>query len=284
MGTRFTELVGCRLPIQLAVLGGVGTLELATVVEQAGGLGMVPRLVRVPEPRARALGKGFLIPSLPPLEEVVEDIRGLRLTEFFWGQPNAAIVAAVHAAGSLVSWQVGSAEEACAAEAAGCDLVVAQGVEAGGHVRGAAPLDELLADVLGALSVPVVAAGGIGSADRVAHLIAAGADAVRVGTRFLACPECDAHRDYVQALIAASPDDTVLTDHFDAEGRWPAPVRVLRASLEGAVNAGNRGTAPPTTTAASPLAMACYAGLSVEHVQRVMPAAEVVGELMSLVE
>jgi imidazole glycerol phosphate synthase subunit HisF len=78
---------------------------------------------------------------------------------------------------------VGSAEEARAAEAAGCDLVVAQGVEAGGHVRGTQPLDELLAEVLGAVSVPVVAAGGIGSAERVAQLVAAGADAVRVGTR-----------------------------------------------------------------------------------------------------
>jgi nitronate monooxygenase len=140
MQTRFTELVGCRLPLQLAVLGGLGTVELARVVEQAGGLGMVPRLVQVPEPRSGALGKGFLIPYLPSLAEVVEDVRGLRVAEFFWGQPQATIVAAAHAVGSLVSWQVGSAEEARAAVAAGCDLVVAQGVEAGGHVRGTQPL------------------------------------------------------------------------------------------------------------------------------------------------
>jgi nitronate monooxygenase len=283
MRTRFTELVGCRLPFQLAVLGGVGTLELARAVEQAGGLGMVPRLVQVPEPRSTALGKGFLIPYLPPLGEVVEDVRGLRVAEFFWGEPQPAIAAAAHSAGSLVSWQVGSAEEARAAEAAGCDLVVAQGVEAGGHVRGTQPLDELLAAVLSAVSVPVVAAGGIGSAERVAQLIAAGADAVRVGTRFLACPECDTHFDYVQALIAASAGDTVLTDHFDGDGQWPAPVRVLRLSLEGAIRAGNRGTAAPSATAEAPLAMACYAGLSVEHVREVKPAVEVVRELMSLV-
>jgi nitronate monooxygenase len=282
MGTRFTELVGCQLPFQLAVLGGVGTLELASAVEQAGGLGMVPRLVSVPEPRSRALGKGFLIPYLPPLDQVVEDIRGMRVVEFFWGEPQAVIAAAAHAAGCLVSWQVGSAEEARQAEAAGCDLVVAQGVEAGGHVRGTEPLDELLAEVLGAVSVPVVAAGGIGSAARVAQLIAAGADAVRVGTRFLACPECDTHPDYVQALIAASSDDAVLTDHFDNNGQWPAPVRVLRASLEGAISAGNRATSPPTATAEAPLAMACYAGLSVEHVREIKPAREVVGELTSL--
>jgi nitronate monooxygenase len=282
MRTRFTELVGCRLPFQLAVLGGVGTLDLARAVEQAGGLGMVPRLVSVPEPRSGALGKGFLIPYLPPLPEVVEDVRGLRVAEFFWGEPQAAIVAAAHSAGSLVSWQVGSAAEARTAEAAGCDLVVAQGVEAGGHVRGTQPLDELLADVLSAVSLPVVAAGGVGSAERVAQLIAAGADAVRVGTRFLVCPECDTHPDYAQALIAAGAADTVLTDHFDADGQWPAPVRVLRLSLEAAISAGNRATSPPSARADAPMAMACYAGLSVEHLREIKPAADVVRELTSL--
>ncbi len=282
MRTRFTELVGCRLPFQLAVLGGVGTLELAQAVAQAGGLGMVPRVVRVPEPGSRALGKGFLIPYLPPLEEVVEDIRGLRVVEFFWGEPRATIAAAAHSVGCLVSWQVGSAAEARAAETAGCDLVVAQGVEAGGHVRGTQPLDELLAEVLSAVSVPVVAAGGIGSAERVAELIMAGADAVRVGTRFLTCPECNTHADYVQALIAASADDTVVTDHFDADGVWPAPVRVLRSSLEGAIGAGNRSTSPPTPAAEIPLTMACYAGLSVDRVREVKPAVEVMRELTSL--
>jgi nitronate monooxygenase len=282
MRTRFTELVGCRLPLQLAVLGGVGTVELARAVEEAGGLGMVPRRVRVPEPRSGALGKGFLMPYLPPLDEVVEDVRGLRVAEFFWGEPQAEIVAAAHGVGSLVSWQVGSGDEARAAVAAGCDLVVAQGVEAGGHVRGTQPLDELLEEVLAAVSVAVVAAGGIGSAERVAQLIRAGADAVRVGTRFLACPECDTHPEYVQALIASGAGDTALTDHFDADGQWPAQVRVLRVSLERAIGAGNRGTSPPDATAEAPLTMACYAGLSVEHVRAVEPASDVVRELTSL--
>ena len=284
MQTRFTELVGCRLPFQLAVLGGVGTVDLARAVEEAGGLGMVPRHVRVSEAGTRALGKGFLIPYLPPLAVVEEDVRGLRVAEFFWGEPQAEIVAAGHSAGCLVSWQVGSADEARQAEAAGCDMVVAQGVEAGGHVRGTEPLDQLLGDVLAAVPVPVVAAGGIGSADRVAALIAAGADAVRVGTRFLACPECDTHPDYVRALIAAGGHDTVMTDHFDNEGKWPAPVRVLRSSLDEAVSVGNRSTSPPTAAATDPLSMACYAGLSVEHIREITPARGVVRELTSLLE
>ena len=282
MHTRFTDLVGCRLPFQLAVLGGVGTLALASAVAKAGGLGMVPRSVKVPESGSGPLGKGFLIPYLPPLDDVVDDIRGLRVAEFFWGLPQPSIVAAGHSVRALVSWQVGSAEEARAAVEAGCDFVVAQGVEAGGHVRGDQALDELLADVLGAVSVPVVAAGGIGSAERVAQLIASGADAVRVGTRFLACPECDTHPAYIQALIAARARDTVLTDHFDNDGRWPAPVRVLRVSLDGAISVGNRSTSPPSAVAEAPLTMACYAGFSVDHVTEVKPALEVVRELTSL--
>lgn len=282
MHTRFTDLVGCRLPFQLAVLGGVGTFALAAAVAKAGGLGMVPRSVKVPESGSGAFGKGFLIPYLPPLDEVVDDVRGLRVAEFFWGVPQEAIVAAAHSGRALVSWQVGSAEEARAAAGAGCDFVVAQGVEAGGHVRGSQPLDELLAEVLGAVSVPVVAAGGIGSAERVAQLIASGADAVRVGTRFLACPECDTHPAYVQALIAATARDTVLTDHFDSDGQWPAPVRVLRVSLEGAISVGNRSPSPPSAMAEAPLTMACYAGLSVDHLSEVKSALEVVRELTSL--
>ena len=128
----------------------------------------------------------------------------------------------------------------------------------------------------------MVAAGGIGSATRVAQLIAGGADAVRVGTRFLTCPECNTHPAYVEALIAAGPGDTVLTDHFDADGHWPASVRVLLTSLEGAIGAGNRSTSPPTRTAEHPVEIACYAGLPVEYVRDVKPASEVIRELTAL--
>jgi nitronate monooxygenase len=158
---------------------------------------------------------------------------------------------------------------------------VAQGVEAGGHVRGSVPIDELMTAMLAAVDVPVVATGGIGNADRAAALIAAGADAVRVGTRFLACPECNTHSAYVEALIAAGADDTVLTGDFDDDGRWPAAVRVLSSSLAQARRVGNRSTGPPTREADDPLAMACYAGMSVADLTRIQPATEVLRELTS---
>ena len=280
--TRFTELVGCRLPLQLAVLGGVGTAGLAQAVAAAGGLGMAPWYVELPEPAGRALGKGFLIPYLPAREELAGFLTDLRVAEFFWGRPDPGLVEIGHQAGALVSWQVGTVAEARQAAEAGCDLVVVQGIEAGGHVRGHEPLDLLLREVLAAVDKPVVAAGGIGTAERVAELIEAGADAVRIGTRFLATPECDSHPAYVDALIAAGPDDTVVTPHFDDEGGWPAPVRVLKQSLRNAAAAGNRRTSPPRRDAADPLAMPCYAGLSVEAVTEVKPAAEIVAELTSL--
>lgn len=283
MKTRFTDLVGCRLPLQLAVLGGVGTAELATAVAAAGGLGMAPWHVDLPTQAGGPLGRGFLLPYISAPAEIAAAIGGVRVAEFFWGEPDPRLVEVGHAAGALVSWQVGSVAEAKQAAAAGCDLVVAQGIEAGGHVRGREPLDLLLRDVLAAVnSIPVVAAGGIGTAERVAELIEAGADAVRVGTRFLATPECDTHPRYVEALIAATADDTVITAHFDDDGRWPAPVRVLKQSLGNAAAIGNRSTAPPGRAAANPLAMACYAGLSVEAVTELKPAAAVVAELASL--
>jgi len=262
--TRFTHLVGCRLPFQLAVLGG---------------LGMVPYGVESPPTERGPSGIGFLIPYLPPREVVAEAARRVRVVEFFEGAIDANLVETGHSGGALVSWQVGSVDEGRTAEAAGCDLVVAQGIEAGGHVRGNVPLDELLPAMLAAVSVPVVAAGGIGTANRVDALIAAGADAVRVGTRFLACPECNTHPDYVEALLAAGAADTVLSSDFDDGGRWPATVRVLADSRTRAIRAGNRKTMPPTREADDPLSMACYAGTSVADLTRVQPATQVIREL-----
>jgi transposase len=107
-------------------------------------------------------------------------------------------------------------------------------------VRGTTPLLRLLAQVLPAVDVPVVAAGGIGTGAALAAVLNAGAAGARVGTRFLASDESGAHPEYVAALLAASAEDTVRTTAF-AEG-WPdAPHRVLRAATEHASRANNVG-------------------------------------------
>lgn len=304
-GSRFTDLVGCRLPLQLASMGGpIGTPELAAAVSEAGGLGMIPNPASKQDAteqvkRARALtdaplGVGFLVPFVD--REAVEAAAEIAdVVEFFYDDPDPDLIRMACARGALGAWQVGSAAEAVAAAEAGCDFVVVQGVEAGGHVRGTEPLDDLLAATLARVELPVVAAGGIGTAERVAELLEAGAAAVRVGTRFIAAEESDAHPAYVSRLIESSPRDTILTESF-AVG-WPdAPHRVLRSALEGAeahdgpvvgVLEGNE--LPPLTPLPATSgfqgdvgAMALYAGESVGAVMRAEPAADIVAELMGL--
>jgi NAD(P)H-dependent flavin oxidoreductase YrpB (nitropropane dioxygenase family) len=304
--TRLTTLLGCVVPLQQAGMGGIATPPLALAVADAGGLGMLGGAT-VPAPilaemldalgaRTRGVfGVNFLMPFLDRDAVAVAATRA-RVVEFFYGEPDEALVDAVHAGGALACWQVGSVEEAVAAARVGCDFVVAQGTEAGGHVRGRTGLLPLLGAVLDAVDVPVVAAGGIGTARAMAAALAAGADGVRVGTRFVAATEADAHPEYVAALVSARAEDTVLTERFAV--MWPdAPHRVLRSAVAAAeaypgevvgemAFLGMREELPrfavpcPTrATTGTIAAMALYAGESVGAVRRVVPAADIVREL-----
>jgi NAD(P)H-dependent flavin oxidoreductase YrpB (nitropropane dioxygenase family) len=227
-------------------------------------------------------GVNVLMPFMPPADQIADLARRARIVEFFYSDPDADLVGVVHASGALAGWQVGSAREAAAAEAAGCDYLVAQGVEAGGHVRGTSPLDAVLREVLPRVRVPVLAAGGIATAERVAQLMGVGADGVRVGTRFLTSPESNAHEDYVANLLAATSEDTELTEWF-GDG-WPdAPHRVLRGALTHAQASGCRDPQPPTRGEAGPVAdRAQYAGTGVGDVTTAQRAADVVADLVRL--
>jgi NAD(P)H-dependent flavin oxidoreductase YrpB (nitropropane dioxygenase family) len=271
--------VGCAHPLQLAALGGgVGGPDLAAAVRDAGGLGMVTRGETIPS----GCGINFLVPFIESLATVAEASRKSRIVEFFYGWPDAVLVACAHDGGALAAWQVGSADEAGAAQLVGCDFVIAQGTEAGGHVRGHLPLDLVLAGVLATVSIPVVAAGGIAAPERVAHLLAQGADAVRVGTCFLACPESQAHPDYVANLLQAADDETVLTEWFDDDNGWSnAPHRVLRSALQAAQVTGWRSTKPPSRDETrSTSDMAQYAGTGVGSLTSVAPAEAVLRHLV----
>jgi NAD(P)H-dependent flavin oxidoreductase YrpB (nitropropane dioxygenase family) len=307
--TRFTRLVGCTVPIQLAGMGGVSVPALVAAVTAAGGLGMLgaapasmPDRIDVLDAMGCSLrGANFLGPFLNP-EEFEATIERVRLAEVFWREPDPALVEQIHAAGALAGWQVGSVDDARAAADAGCDIVVAQGVEAGGHVQGQIGLLPLLGAVVDAVGddVVVVAAGGIGSARAMAAALAAGAQAVRIGTRFVASAESGAHPDYKAALVAAGADETVLSEEFGRTTGWPdAPNRVLRAALDEASAFDGDVVAQlhlPGSDASFPVArfdtlpplaecegnvsaMAQYAGQSVGDVRAVQPAAEIVREL-----
>jgi len=181
----------------------------------------------------------------------------------------------------------------------GASAVIAQGVEAGGHVQGMTPLLTLVREITATLALPVVAAGGIADSAGAERALNAGAQAVACGTAFLAATEADVHRHYRARLIAAGAGDTELTDLFDIG--WPnAPHRVIRNRTvidwesagrppagcrpgEGDV-VGKRGRtrvtrysdAQPTTSTDGDIeSMAMYAGTSVDHVRRVAPSAAI---------
>ncbi len=298
---RFTDLVGCEVPIQLAGMGGVGTMELAAAVADAGGLGMVPiSLVRDDQTMLHAarrnqpaIGVNVLMVFLE--RDIVERVApDARVLEFFYDEPDPTVISIADAAGALACWQVGSPDEARRAADAGCDLVVAQGVEAGGHVRGVTPLVELLPEVREAVDLPVVAAGGISTRPAVQRAMDAGADAVRVGTRFLVAHESGVHPEYAAALCAAQGDATVLTTAFGVF--WPdAPHRVLRSAVDAAaalapdaavaklgdMQVPRWASLPPSEGVDGRVdAMALYAGTGVREVTRREAAAEIVRDLM----
>lgn len=304
----FTDLVGCEVPIQLAGMGGIGTAELAAAVADAGGLGMVSMVLapadlvaaeldRLTTMTSGATGINFLMPFLDPSVVDVAASR-CRVVEFFYGDPDGSLVDRVHAGGALACWQVGSVAEAIAAADAGCDIVVAQGREAGGHVRGNVDLMPLLAECVANVSVPVIAAGGISTAEDVTAVMTAGACAARVGTRFVASAESDAHPDYVAAILAAHGDDTAITTTFGLG--WPnATHRVLQSCIDAAEAldtdvAGETVVgetvvpmlrflpSPPTRgTTGRVDAMALYMGQGAGKVRHVESAGDIVRDLAS---
>jgi len=284
-------------------MSGTATPPLAAAVANAGGLGMIGIGRQSFDVIERYLNDvdgmttapvGCTCIALFVRPEVVELAASrVPIIEFFYEWPDPARVPD----NVICGWQVGSVDEAKAAVDAGCRYVIAQGVEAGGHVRGKLPLHEIVPAVRAAVDVPVVAAGGIGDVEAVRNAIALGADAVRVGTRFVATRESNAHPDYVAALVGAEADDSVLTEAFGVG--WPAaPHRVLQSSLAAATassadvlgeTALADGTSmpmqrfavssPTRDTTGDIAAMAMYAGLSVGAVHRLMSAADVVAEL-----
>jgi len=220
------ERLGVELPVvQAGMGGGISRHELAAAVSEAGGLGTIAvnggRAIRRELAAARALtGKPVAVNVLLPFarRDWFEAAAEADVVVTFWGRPRRRTAGAwLHQCGSLA--------EARAAQAAGADAVIVQGVEAGGHVRGTIPALQLLEEVRAALSpdYPLLLAGGVAEPDEVRTALEAGATAAVAGTRFLLSEESRAHALYKERLLAA--DETLLTDLFGAG--WPAPHRVV---------------------------------------------------------
>ena len=151
---------------------------------------------------------------------------------FHWGHPPPEFVVALHQVGIKVWEQVGSVVAAKEAVHSGIDLIIAQGSEAGGHNYGSLPTFVLVPEILEAVSpVPVVAAGGIVTGRQLAAALVLGADAVSIGTRFVASKEAFAHATYKRHLVAAAGIDTRLSSVYGPNMPQFNPMRVLDVGL-----------------------------------------------------
>ncbi|HEY3614567.1 MAG TPA: nitronate monooxygenase, partial [Gaiellales bacterium] len=223
------DLLGSERPIVQAPVGECATPELVAAVAEAGGIGTLACTWTAPErlpelvARVRALTPGRFAANLVLWFDVDAQLDALLalavpVVTFSWGQPGRRRIERCHAAGARVVVQVGSAAGALEAAADGADILVAQGVEAGGHVQSSTPLRALLDDVLAAAgAVPVVAAGGLALRAHVERVLASGAAGAMLGTSFLATAESGAHDEYKAALVSAGDRSTALTVCFDGE-------------------------------------------------------------------
>jgi len=315
--TFLCERLGIDFPIIQAPMGGAVGPTLAAAVSNAGGLGMlVPwradmdtvrrqiRETRSLTSRPFGVNLNLKFPQEERLAVCLEE--RVPVISFFWRDPSS-LVPQAKAGGAIVMHSVGSAAAARQAVSCGVDIVVAQGWEAGGHVRGTVATMALVPAVVDAVSpAPVVAAGGIADGRGLAAALALGAAGAWIGTRFLASREAAIHARYRERLLHASEDDTVFLDNlFDV--RWrDAPHRVLRNKTVAAWETAGRppsgkrpgeGEVIATSQSVGPIvryqsytpgpdadgdvdAMALWAGQGVGLVSKVQPAAEIVREIV----
>jgi NAD(P)H-dependent flavin oxidoreductase YrpB (nitropropane dioxygenase family) len=298
-----------QVPVMQAPIGPAATPELVRAVSGVGALGTLaaswtePEVLRRQLHALRAGGRVdycvnlvLAFDQLERLEVVLAE--GTPFVSFSWGI-DGALIGAAREHGAFVLVQVGDAESAVEAAERGAHAVIAQGIEAGGHVQGRTPILELLREIRSVLQLPIVAAGGIADVSSARAALDAGADAVACGTAFLVADEADVHPIYRDRLLRSAATDTVLTRMFDVG--WPdAPHRVIRNDTyerweaEGCLPSGTRtgegeivatrdgspierySDAQPTSRTVGDVdAMALYAGISVGHLRRRASAGQI---------
>jgi len=226
--------LGIEVPICLAGMGGVAMAPLVAAVSNAGGLGIMgaanlsPDGLRDEIRHTRQLtDRPFAVDLLAPIPEMIEPYLPVLFDEdvriFVAGLavPDRH-VADMKRRGMTIVVMTGKVRHAVHAEAAGADVVVAQGTEAGGHTGEIGTL-ALVPQVVDSVRIPVLAAGGITDGRGVVAALALGAQGVVMGTRFIATPEATAARQYREALVRAAQDETVRTRCYSGK-----PLRTLR--------------------------------------------------------
>src|SRR3954471_17803449 len=307
MKTRLTDVLGIEHPVMLAGMGGVSYHRLVAAVSEAGGFGcigastmgkeqMAAEIDLVRESTAKPFGVDLLtaMPTdmLAQVELLIE--HGASVFVAGLGVP-ADAVELCHRHGVLVANMCGKVTHARTAVDAGCDLVIAQGTEAGGHTGQVAtmPLVPQIVDAVGD-RVPVVAAGGIFDGRGLAAALALGADGVRVGTRFIATPEARAVVGYKDTLLRLHEDETVVsraytgktcrvvrtpyTNYFEEhpDELQPFPAQAGRAMRDGVFHLGADETASIDTEREF-----MPAGQGVGAIESLVPAADLVAQFVA---
>ncbi|GIW42412.1 MAG: 2-nitropropane dioxygenase [Candidatus Binatia bacterium] len=301
--SKICDLFGIEVPIVLAGMGGVSMAELVAAVSNAGGLGVIGaatldaeglrrEIRKTRELTDRPFGVDLLapIPDMirPQMQVIFEEkvpifVAGLAVPRDF--------IEEMHERGMLVMVMVGKVRHALAAEAAGADVVAAQGTEAGGHTGEIGTL-ALVPQVVDAVKIPVLAAGGIADGRGVAAALALGAQGAVIGTRFIATPEAQAAPAYRETLVRATGEDTVRTRCYTGKparairnpyiAEWerraheiqPFPMQAVHSMQAGVMDyMGVRGDADPQRTFMP-------AGQGVGLVHEVKPAGEVLRDIV----
>jgi NAD(P)H-dependent flavin oxidoreductase YrpB (nitropropane dioxygenase family) len=262
LATQLCRTLGIEHPVLSVGFGDGARPELVAAVSDAGGLGVLgltgapPDVVAERAEATRALtdrpfgANMILFDGAEPTVHACLDA-GIPLLVFFWDDP-APYIRPAHEAGALVALQVGSVEEAERAVSVGVDIVIAQGVEAGGHVRGTTALSVLVPAVVDAVApVPVVASGGIGDGRGLAAALVLGAQAVSLGTRFVASDEAYVQEEWKRRVAAARAEDAVYSEDLFDNGWDEAPHRMLRNRIvaDWEADAGKAPGTIGTTTA-----------------------------------
>jgi len=298
---RVTELLGIERPIIQGGMAWTATAELAAAVSNAGGLGIIgagqmpTEILRGEIRRAKELtDKPFgvnLMLLTPHIDEIVDMVlsEGVAVVTTGAGNPGK-YMAALKGAGIKVLPIAPSVALAKRMESIGADAIIGEGMEAGGHI-GELTTMVLVPQLVDAVSIPVIAAGGIADGRGVAAAFALGAEGVQVGTRFMCAEECTIHPDVKDQVIKAKDRDTVVTGRSTGH-----PVRVLKNKLAKQIMELDRENKPEEieTLGAGKLAQAMrngdidngslMAGQAAAMVCKIQPAAEIVDEMMAEAE
>jgi enoyl-[acyl-carrier protein] reductase II len=306
MRTRLTDLLDIELPVMLAGMGGVSYSDLVAAVSDAGGIGtfgaapmstelLVEEMARVRTLTNKPFGVDLLTASPDSVARNIKAIieGGARIYVAGLGVPRE-VIDELHKHNILVGSMCGKVRHAVAAVASGCDFVVAQGTEAGGHTGTVATM-ALVPQVVDAVGekVPVVAAGGIFDGRGLAAALALGADGIWVGTRFIATNEAHTGQGFKEKMVEINEDDTVISRAYTGKTcrvirtEWtqqfedhPEKLKKFPEQVMAAMSAGVQqlGSGPDVVLDTNRAFMAC--GQAAGAVKSIVPARQIVEEFM----